>query len=999
VADTNPWSAEGWNLTAQATYLKAYGRARAEARARDAGSFLGATTPPGGFKATGKFGKPLPKIAPPKPGAHPTPPALTQPPKALGLFTDHLTDHQKRVLYFVRHKKRTNATLIPPVQIGLGMDMAYEEHFTVPLHDFGLTFDFDQTNLYREIDITLNPGEFSFSVRFHVGFDGPRSVFGEVAPIFPGHFALGFDQSQPPVELGRLINNVTMRMGFDSNRPAFGDERQITVDMDVGFSESYLFNEYNAGVFNFGMGFIEAAVVDQTIPVPIGLGFDADATTSSEISFIVTQDMGFDLTTETATVKLTVPVDVGFDMAAVTYTEVNIAATKQLGFNEAAQVTRERDLTATVDMGFTQITGQPYLPIDAAMDFGVDMAATTDRLFNFISTHSLGFDATVLVETGLTADMDMGFTEYAAVQLERNTTQDMHVGFSEDATLSVLKFLSVTNDMGVSMDVVFQPTVDFASNPLVGFDEAADVRALEPRLYGEFITKHDSSTDVVSFSANVGKGGDTQTIVIVISMQRGAGINNVSDVNIGAVNNATLVRRQSYGGIAQTEIWYAQIQGPTLLIEYLLSNPQASSCAVYSIINGVEGASTVYLMDSGGDTQTGTTEASTTVETEKDTGFIIAGSINSSSVGVTTGPPQLTLDDNTGERRFFSGVSSLNVDSFPIDVTFGQSKLIAVGSFSAFRRADVVATPDMGFAMAATLSRTQQNLFPSYAFGLDMAAPVQSAFGASNSIGFSMASNLIVERSLTVAPALGFSESAPVQLIKNLTAAPGMGFSEAAAVTTAAAMVVTFRGAEASGSAAGPQTFSQGGLQYSFGAADANNWTVVAVYYGTAGIRVPTVVTIGGVSATRACRSTVVAGRSVDIWYANTTAGGSGNVVVTYGGNTNNGSVAVWSCLGPLDTAHITTDTNGNSNTYTPGLSVNKANAAGFAVGCTTSGNTVTFTTPSSGDAQANQAVATTYRYAAGHGNLLPTSTWNVSLSVTTGGNLTNWASAVFPPT
>lgn len=41
----NPWSAEGWNLTAQGNYLRTHGREKAEAAAKAAGSYLGATHP------------------------------------------------------------------------------------------------------------------------------------------------------------------------------------------------------------------------------------------------------------------------------------------------------------------------------------------------------------------------------------------------------------------------------------------------------------------------------------------------------------------------------------------------------------------------------------------------------------------------------------------------------------------------------------------------------------------------------------------------------------------------------------------------------------------------------------------------------------------------------------------------------------------------------------------------------------------------------------------
>lgn len=45
MAEKNPWSADHWNVTAQAAYLQAHGLARGEARARDAGTELGAKAP------------------------------------------------------------------------------------------------------------------------------------------------------------------------------------------------------------------------------------------------------------------------------------------------------------------------------------------------------------------------------------------------------------------------------------------------------------------------------------------------------------------------------------------------------------------------------------------------------------------------------------------------------------------------------------------------------------------------------------------------------------------------------------------------------------------------------------------------------------------------------------------------------------------------------------------------------------------------------------------
>lgn len=63
MSDINPWADETWNETAQAEYIRKFGRARAEARARDAGTILG--TPrkkviihnrPGGPGARGRAG-------------------------------------------------------------------------------------------------------------------------------------------------------------------------------------------------------------------------------------------------------------------------------------------------------------------------------------------------------------------------------------------------------------------------------------------------------------------------------------------------------------------------------------------------------------------------------------------------------------------------------------------------------------------------------------------------------------------------------------------------------------------------------------------------------------------------------------------------------------------------------------------------------------------------------------------------------------------------------
>lgn len=45
VDQPNPWAAASWNLTQQAAYIRTYGVALAQARARDAGTTLGAARP------------------------------------------------------------------------------------------------------------------------------------------------------------------------------------------------------------------------------------------------------------------------------------------------------------------------------------------------------------------------------------------------------------------------------------------------------------------------------------------------------------------------------------------------------------------------------------------------------------------------------------------------------------------------------------------------------------------------------------------------------------------------------------------------------------------------------------------------------------------------------------------------------------------------------------------------------------------------------------------
>jgi hypothetical protein len=62
-ADANPWSDEHWSESGQAWYLETHGLERARARARDAGSYLGAPASP--IVLEPPITLPDPKVAPP----------------------------------------------------------------------------------------------------------------------------------------------------------------------------------------------------------------------------------------------------------------------------------------------------------------------------------------------------------------------------------------------------------------------------------------------------------------------------------------------------------------------------------------------------------------------------------------------------------------------------------------------------------------------------------------------------------------------------------------------------------------------------------------------------------------------------------------------------------------------------------------------------------------------------------------------------------------------
>lgn len=175
-----------------------------------------------------------------------------------------------------------------------------------------------------------------------------------------------------------------------------------------------------------------------------------------------------------------------------------------------------------------------------------------------------------------------------------------------------------------------------------------------------------------------------------------------------------------------------------------------------------------------------------------------------------------------------------------------------------------------------------------------------------------------------------------------------------------------------------------------FGPANTNLTIVVALNYGTAGIRLPQSMTIGGVTATRAIRSATATARCVDIWYASVPAGGVGDVRVIFGDG-NNATCAVWAIRGAID-PFVGADA-ASGNVYGPFMS---ARAGGVGILAVNSNGNTTPSTPAALDyLNVFQPVSTTYKASGGH-EALSGGAWFPGGTNQTG--LTNWAAAVFMP-
>jgi hypothetical protein len=900
--DTNPWSAEHWDPVAQANYIRKYGMARARARANDAGSTVHGAPP-------------IPKY-------------------------DH-KKHVKMVRVIVAHgNARRNA--VPHVNISAHFDLGYSQP------------DFIGNLIDQEIDIILSPGDISFPVHFRLGFEARQVPFGNVVPIWPAPIDLGITESAPPVEtpipqltydLGIdesfLFSNtqgLTVNMGLGlSQRETFGDERDIfDVAMLLGFdaNNDIQINTENIPV-NMTLGLTEAATVsrEQDIAASALLGLTESA--AVEVAFDITAafDIGLTVTAEEVGAVRYIAAHplLGINEAAATDVVQTISANPSLGINETVFVGRERDIDASMDLGVSE-TSQLDAALQAiSIDLGIDESAVADVLANIVSNHSLGINeaASISFENDLVESFGLGITATLPVyglDTERtNTINDIHVGLDMFASPSMEYPLGPFNmNLGISEAATLLRETYQTANPALGVTVSPQVDALVRKLYGTFIAKHEGTTDLESFSLNIGQETDSRYIVAVISLQdTGFGISNVSNLNLGAVANATLIKRVSYGGVAQTEIWYAPFPtGNPVTCEYLLGANMASSCAIYTISSAA--SNTVFLMDSGSDAEASSTTSAITanMNTEKDTGFVVAGTINSSSSGFANGPPQLTQDATAGQRRFWSGVDTNNVDTFEIDVSTSQSKLIAAASFSAFERVDVGHTLGLGITESAILSKTQQNLFPSpAALGIDLTARLDSAFGASPSLGITQASNLIVLRNISASPALGISEAATIQLQKNLVAAPAIGASMAATVSAlATAMVKTYRGfnnannvAQASWSFAGN----------SIGTASADRWVFLLFGAHNGAAQALNSITIGGVTATIETLSGTLQQLNglTGIAFANVPSGTTATVVFNFAANfvasTSNGVGYDWyTVVGALNTT--ATDTLNSNATTTP---------------------------------------------------------------------------------
>jgi hypothetical protein len=622
--DINPWSAEHWDPIAQSNYIRKYGMARAVARAHDAGTTVHGAPP-------------IPKY-------------------------DH-KKHAKNVLAIVKRRNALrNAT--PHVNISAHFDIGYSQP------------DFIGNLIDQEIDIILHPGDISFPVHFRLGFDARQIPFGNVVPIWPDPIQLGITESAPPVETP--IPQLDFGLGVDeaftfsntqglatnialgiSSRFTFGDERDIfDVFMDLGFNANndIQINTENIPV-SMSLGIIEAAAVSREYDIAASalLGFMETASAITELDIEAAFSVGLDETAiEVGAVRyITANPNLGINESAATDIAIAISANASLGITETVLVGRERDLDVSMDLGVTETSHLDAALQAISMDLGVSQSAVADVLANIISNHSLGVSesASISFEDDIVQSFGLGFNTTLPVyglDTERtNTVNDIHVGLDMFATPSMEYPLGpFSMDMGINEDATILRETYQTVSPALGVSESVQVDALVRKLYGTFITKHEDTSDVVSFSANVGQSADSRYIVAVISVQDiGFGISNVSDINLGAVNNATLIKRVSYGGIAQTEIWYAKFTtGSPIICEFLLSAQMASSCAIYTITSAA--SDTVFLMDSGSDAEASslTSAITPTMNTEKDTGFVVAGTINSSGTGFANGPPQLTMD-------------------------------------------------------------------------------------------------------------------------------------------------------------------------------------------------------------------------------------------------------------------------------------------------------------------------------------------------------------------
>jgi hypothetical protein len=329
VADElNPWSLEGWNITAQAVYFHKYGLARAEARARDAGSFFGAIHPPKPIKIVRKLGEPIPKVKPKGP--------LSGPPKTVGVFTDDLNDNQKRVLYFVRRRK-TKAALTPPTiapHFGMGLTMQARVDLFGLLASItaspavGLTM---AATVRRERDLAAAP-TVGLTMASPVKLEKDLSVAA----------AVGLTMASP-VKLEKDLS-VAAAVGLTMASP-------VKLEKDLSVAAAV------------GLTMASPVKLQKNLSVPITLGLTMASPVKLQKNLVVADA-------------------VGLTMASPVKLEKDLSRRRLIGLTMAAVIQLQKNLTVPIGLGLTE-SSLPFKQLQLTFKQSANINTNASATFNF----------------------------------------------------------------------------------------------------------------------------------------------------------------------------------------------------------------------------------------------------------------------------------------------------------------------------------------------------------------------------------------------------------------------------------------------------------------------------------------------------------------------------------------------------------------------------------------------------------------------------------------